>query len=56
MGAFQRDIEAALNASTPPSRMPDGVDDWLEHETGLEPATPTLATDDEPEEPPPLTL
>jgi len=30
--------------------MPDGVDDFLEHETGLEPATPTLATDEETEE------
>jgi hypothetical protein len=28
----------APNASTPPSQMPDGVDDHLEHETGLEPA------------------
>jgi len=34
----------APNASTPPSQMPDGVDDYLEHETGLEAATPTLAT------------
>ena len=25
---------------------------YLEHETGLEPATPTLAREDEPEEPP----
>jgi len=29
---------------------------YLEHETGLEPATPTLAREDEPEEDPPLTL
>ncbi len=28
----------------------------LEHETGLEPATPTLARESEPEETPPLTL
>ena len=28
----------------------------LEHETGLEPATPTLARESEPEEPPILTL
>jgi hypothetical protein len=28
----------------------------MEHETGLEPATPTLAREDEPEEPPPPTL
>jgi hypothetical protein len=28
----------------------------LEHETGLEPATPTLATDEEPEESPPVAL
>jgi hypothetical protein len=28
----------------------------LEHETGLEPATPTLARDDEPEESPPPAL
>ena len=83
MGAFQRDIEAALrdfvayynnerdresfdnvtpadvyfgrqyavltnsgpvlNATTPPSKILGGVVDYLEHETGLEPATPTLA-------------
>ncbi len=51
-----------------PALAPDGEDEnapdltgrgrWenLEHETGLEPATPTLARDDEPEESPPPTL
>ena len=57
MGAFQPDIEAVdPDASTPPSQLRDGVDVLLEHETGLEPATPTLAREDEPEEDPPLTL
>ena len=31
----------APNAPTPPSQMPDGVDGYLEHETGLEPAFPS---------------
>jgi hypothetical protein len=31
------------NATTPPSKTLGGVDIYLEHETGLEPATPTLA-------------
>ncbi len=47
-------------ASTPVENAPDltgrGRSHFLEHETGLEPATPTLAREDENEEPPPLTL
>ena len=31
------------NATTPPSKILGGVEVSMEHETGLEPATPTLA-------------
>jgi hypothetical protein len=36
-------MSGAPNASTPPSKTLGGVEVTLEHETGLEPATPTLA-------------
>ncbi len=36
--------------------MLDGVELTMEHETGLEPATPTLAREEDPEESPPPTL
>jgi hypothetical protein len=50
----------AADSDTPNENAPDLTGRrhsvFLEHETGLEPATPTLARDDEPEEPPVLTL
>jgi hypothetical protein len=38
-----RALDEAKSEATPPSQTPDGVDVYIEHETGLEPATPTLA-------------
>ena len=55
-----RDLLAAPSIgpkrNNPAKQTLGGVEVTLEHETGLEPATPTLAKDDEAEEPPSLTL